>query len=82
MDNLQGLILCAHGSTVGAGTTLLAATRQVTTHVVKTSLSLLDLAVTLASEVTGAKTSEQEILPTLVGRVWDACEELKKAPPD
>ncbi|KAJ7532814.1 hypothetical protein O6H91_13G021200 [Diphasiastrum complanatum] len=78
---LQGFLLLCHGSTVGAGLTLLSSIQLVSKHVLDTSLTLLEAAVNFSVRGT-ERTERQEALPRLVGCVWEACDNVKKAPPD
>lgn len=76
-DSLQGFLLLCHGSTVGAGPTLLNAIRFSAKQVVDSSLQLLSKAISLC-EV--PDTERKTIIPQLAGCVWEACNALKKTP--
>lgn len=76
VEALQGFLLLSHGSTAGAGSTLLSCIDRVTRQVANSSLSLLRGAV--AGIVSGGLQGAD--LPVLVGCVWEACEAVKKAP--
>lgn len=72
---LQKFLLLSHGSTTGAGTTLLLCIKSVSEQVATSSLGLL------RSAVAGKSNKTQEVdLPVLVGCVWEACEAVKKSP--
>lgn len=72
---LQGFLLFSHGSTVGAGTTLLSCIDLASKQMANSSLGLL------RGAVAGVSNSTQEVdLPVLVGCVWEACEAVKKTP--
>jgi hypothetical protein len=78
-DSLQGFLLLCHGSTVGAGPTLLNAIRFSAKQVVDSSLQLLSKAISLCvAEV--PDTERKTIIPQLAGCVWEACNALKKTP--
>lgn len=76
-DSLQGFLLLCHGSTVGAGPTLLNAIRFSAKQVVDSSLQLLSKAVSLCDV---PDTERKTIIPQLAGCVWEACNALKKTP--
>ncbi|KAI5066295.1 hypothetical protein GOP47_0018919 [Adiantum capillus-veneris] len=72
---LHGFLLLSHGSTAGAGPTLLSCIGRLSRQVVNSSLSLL------RGAVAGFSNSVQDTdLAVLVGCVWEACEAVKKAP--
>lgn len=74
---LQGFLLLCHGSTVGAGSTLLTYVDVASKQVANASLNLLRGAVALS----GMENNTNEVdLPVLVGCVWEACEAVKKTP--
>ncbi|KAH7372885.1 hypothetical protein KP509_17G026700 [Ceratopteris richardii] len=73
MQALQGFLLVSHGSTAGAGSTLLSRIEHVSRQVVESSLNLLRTAV-------HGKDRPGVQLPVLVGCVWEACEAIKKTP--
>lgn len=74
---LQGFLLLCHGSTVGAGSTLLTYVDAASKQVANSSLNLLRGAVATS----GMESNTNEVdLPVLVGCVWEACEAVKKTP--
>ncbi|XP_024538630.1 cyclin-D1-binding protein 1 homolog [Selaginella moellendorffii] len=77
INTLQGFLLLCHGSTVGAGPTLLSTVQAVAKGALESSLSLLESALSL-----GSQAARLEALPPLTGCVWEACELVLKAPSD
>ncbi|KAJ4974866.1 hypothetical protein NE237_008040 [Protea cynaroides] len=74
---LQGFLLLAHGSIVGAGPTLCSSVHASAQKVVNCSFSLMKEAV--SSYGSHSKDGKLSI-PHLAGTVWDACDALKKTP--
>lgn len=78
-EALQGFVLLCHGSTVGAGPTLLKMVHLAAKQVVDASLTFLRGAVAFS----GQDNNEAKIdLPVLVGHIYNACEGVKKTPSD
>ncbi|CAK9151291.1 unnamed protein product [Ilex paraguariensis] len=76
-NTLQGFLLLAHGSSVGAGPTLLSSIHASVKQVVDCSFMLLKESVSAY----GSRSKDQKLsIPQLVGTVWDACSALKKTP--
>ncbi|CAH9139854.1 unnamed protein product [Cuscuta epithymum] len=74
---LQGFLLLAHGSIVGAGPTLSACIHASIKQVVDSSFVLMkDTIATYGSH----NKSRKNTIPQLVGTVWEACSALKKTP--
>ncbi|KFK44384.1 hypothetical protein AALP_AA1G250400 [Arabis alpina] len=75
---LQGFLLCCHGSTVGAGSTLSSIIHVSVKQIVDSSFRLLQGSVSLyeGSYEKGKKPS----IPQLSGVVWEACSGFKKVP--
>lgn len=74
---LQGFLLFAHGSTVGAGRTLSSNIHAAGKQVVDCSFMLWRESVSsYGSGINDKKLS----IPQLVGAVWDACSAIKKTP--
>lgn len=73
---LQGLLLLAYGSTVGAGPTLSSSIHASIKNVVDCSFKLWCECVSSY----GSQEEQKHAIPPLVGTVWDACSALKKTP--
>ncbi|XP_031400629.1 uncharacterized protein LOC116210742 [Punica granatum] len=74
---LQGFLLYFYGSTVGAGPTLSSNLHQSVMQVVNSSFNLMKDSVSSS----GSRSKDQKVaVPVLVGKVWEACSGLKKAP--
>ncbi|KAL3510664.1 hypothetical protein ACH5RR_030065 [Cinchona calisaya] len=74
---LQGFLLLAHGSTVGAGHTLASCIHASVKQVVDSSFVLMKESV--SSYGSSSKTQKLSF-PKLVGTVWESCSALKKTP--
>ncbi|KAL1531885.1 hypothetical protein AAHA92_31971 [Salvia divinorum] len=91
-NTLQGFLLLSHGSSVGAGPTLLSCIHGSVKQVVDSSFMLLQGAVSsygginhdevFLNGLTGSSSNKTQKLtiPQLVGAVWNACSALKKTP--
>ncbi|KAM7250006.1 hypothetical protein ACFE04_021889 [Oxalis oulophora] len=74
---LNGLLLLAHGSSIGAGTTLSSNIHAAVKQVVDCSFKLMKESVSLY----GSHDKDQKLsIPQLAGTVWEACSTLKKVP--
>ncbi|XP_038892644.1 uncharacterized protein LOC120081667 [Benincasa hispida] len=75
---LQGFLLISHGSKVGAGPTLSSVIHASVKQVIDSSFRLWKESVSLY----GPRNNENQnqVVPQLVGAVWEACSALKKAP--
>ncbi|KAL1531882.1 hypothetical protein AAHA92_31968 [Salvia divinorum] len=78
-NTLQGFLLLSHGSSVGAGPTLLSCIHGSVKQVVDSSFMLLQGAVSSYGSSSN-KTQKLATIPQLVGTVWNACSALKKTP--
>lgn len=75
---LQGFLLCCHGSTVGAGSTLSSLIHVSVKKIVDSSFRLLQGSVSLYE---GSYEKEKKpSIPQLSGAVWEACSSFKKVP--
>ncbi|XP_042033503.1 uncharacterized protein LOC121780045 [Salvia splendens] len=77
-NTLQGFLLLSHGSSVGAGPTLLSCIHGSVKQVVDSSFMLLQGAV--SSYGSSSNKTQKLAIPQLVGTVWNACSALKKTP--
>ncbi|XP_042036251.1 uncharacterized protein LOC121782459 [Salvia splendens] len=77
-NTLQGILLLSHGSSVGAGPTLLSCIHGSVKQVVDSSFMLLQGAV--SSYGSSSNKTQKLTIPQLVGAVWNACSALKKTP--
>ncbi|XP_047971290.1 uncharacterized protein LOC125214342 isoform X2 [Salvia hispanica] len=77
-NTLQGFLLLSHGSSVGAGPTLLSCIHGSVKQVVDSSFMLLQGAV--SSYGSSSNKTQKLTIPQLVGAVWNACSALKKTP--
>ncbi|XP_023539450.1 uncharacterized protein LOC111800101 [Cucurbita pepo subsp. pepo] len=75
---LQGFLLVSHGSKVGAGPTLSSVIHASVKQVIDSSSKLWKESISLY----GPRDSkdQNQVVPQLVGAVWEACSALKKAP--
>ncbi|XP_026386916.1 uncharacterized protein LOC113282173 [Papaver somniferum] len=74
---LQGFILLAHSSKIGAGPTLSSYINASAKHVADTSYSFFKESVSSF----GTNSKDQRLsIPQLAGSVWEACGSLKKTP--
>lgn len=75
---LQGFLLVSHGSKVGAGPTLSSVIHASVKQVIDSSFKLWKESVSFY----GPRNNEDQnqVVPLLVGAVWEACSALKKAP--
>ncbi|CAI9096099.1 OLC1v1032172C1 [Oldenlandia corymbosa var. corymbosa] len=76
-NTLQGFLLLAHGSTVGAGPTLASCIHTSAKQVVDRSFTLMKESVSSFGSLSGKHTLP---IPELVGSVWESCSALKKTP--
>ncbi|VVB17214.1 unnamed protein product [Arabis nemorensis] len=75
---LQGFLLCCHGSTVGAGSTLSSIIHLSVKQIVDSSFRLLQGSVSLYEGSYGK--DKKPSIPQLSGAVWEACSGFKKVP--
>ncbi|EOA38097.1 hypothetical protein CARUB_v10009565mg [Capsella rubella] len=75
---LQGFLLCCHGSTVGAGTTLSSIIHVSVKQIVDSSFRLLQGSVCLYEG--SYEKDKKPSIPQLSGVVWEACSSFKKVP--
>ncbi|KAI3858746.1 hypothetical protein MKX03_033699 [Papaver bracteatum] len=74
---LQGFLLLAHSSKIGAGPTLSSYINASAKHVADASYSFFKEAVSSF----GTNSKDQKLsIPQLAGTVWEACDSLKKTP--
>ncbi|KMT08186.1 hypothetical protein BVRB_6g143090 [Beta vulgaris subsp. vulgaris] len=78
-NGLQGLLLLAYGSTVGAGPTLSSNIHASIKQVVDSSFLLWRECVASYGGPHGSS-EQQTTIPRLAGTVWEACSALKKTP--
>ncbi|XP_022150564.1 uncharacterized protein LOC111018673 isoform X2 [Momordica charantia] len=74
---LQGFLLISHGSKVGAGPTLSSVIHASVKQVIDSSFRLWKESVSLYGP---QNNNQNQVIPQLVGAVWEACSALKKAP--
>ncbi|KAG2303643.1 hypothetical protein Bca4012_062397 [Brassica carinata] len=75
---LQGFLLCCHGSTVGAGSTLSSLIHVSVKKIVDSSFRLLQGSVSLYEG--SYEKDRKPSIPQLSGAVWEACSSFKKVP--
>lgn len=76
-NNLQGFLLVSHGSKVGAGPTLSSSIHESVKQVVDSSFRLMKETVSFYGS---HREGQKQLVPQLVGTVWEACSALKKTP--